>query len=73
MLLPVPRAAVEPARSKEAGAVVERAAHRIRVTAPDPERRVGLLERFGFQGRAIKLPEATGEGNARLGCKWREL
>jgi hypothetical protein len=26
----------------------------------------GLLERFGLQSRAVELPEAPGEGNARL-------
>jgi hypothetical protein len=37
------------------------------VTAPDPERGVGLLDRFGFHIRALELPEAPSEGHARLG------
>jgi DNA-binding transcriptional ArsR family regulator len=36
------------------------------VTATDPERGVGLLQGLGLHRGAVELPEAPGEGNARL-------
>ncbi len=54
------------ASTKEAVAAVERTAHCGWVTATDPERWGGLLERFGLHSRAVELPEAPGEGHARL-------
>src|ERR1700730_15138201 len=53
--------------TKEAVAVAQRTAHRCRMMATDPERRVRLLEGFGLHHGTLELPEATAEGDARLG------
>src|SRR5689334_8938671 len=53
--------------SKEAVAVTKRATHCIWMAATDPQRRVGLLERFRVHRCAVELPEAASESDARFG------
>ena len=53
--------------TEKAVAVTDTAAQRGGCTAAEPERRVGLLERLGLHGCAIKLPESSLDGDLGFG------